>query len=76
MDPLGGILESIFGQRGHLGVLSNVLKVLEIHELLLVCDVSVVSSQADQVLDLVNGKLTGIQMNKMRPLTFRQSFVR
>lgn len=50
-DPLGCILEAVFGECRHLGLLQE-LDLLQVHELLLVLYVSVICCQAHQVMYL------------------------
>lgn len=52
VDPLGGVLEAVFGKCRHLGLVQK-LDLLQVHELLLVLDVGVVGCQAHQVVYLL-----------------------
>lgn len=52
IDPLGGVLEAVFGQGGHLGLMQK-LDLLEVHELLLVLDMGIICCQTHQVVYLL-----------------------
>lgn len=51
-DPLGGVLETVFGKCRHLRLM-QILHLLQVHELLLVLNVGIIGCQTHQVVYLL-----------------------